>query len=162
MSGPAGPALTSHLFINFSDNLNYGGQISGGEQHTCILKCDGTLQCFGYNLSGQLGLDDTSTRGNAGGQVLSLNPIAFDPLKIPLEAPACKVGILSVIESTSIVTFSVFTTFYLYTVPSEFSEITFFSFQTQPSRGTVEVSSNGLIGNTVPLSQHFITKVIFY
>jgi cysteine-rich repeat protein len=41
-------------------------QVSVGVEHSCALLADGTLKCWGYNESGQLGLGDTQNRGNSG------------------------------------------------------------------------------------------------
>lgn len=49
-----------------------GGTVSEmalGEDHTCMLLDSGDVVCFGKNDSGQLGLGDTSTRGQVAGDV---------------------------------------------------------------------------------------------
>ena len=40
-----------------------------GANHGCALLDNDTLKCWGFNMSGQLGLGDTSGRGSAGGQM---------------------------------------------------------------------------------------------
>lgn len=40
-----------------------------GSNHGCALLDNDTLKCWGFNMSGQLGLGDTSGRGSAGGQM---------------------------------------------------------------------------------------------
>jgi len=41
-------------------------QVAVGEQHSCAILDDGTVKCWGYNASGQLGLGDVQIRGNTG------------------------------------------------------------------------------------------------
>lgn len=47
--------------------VDLGGQkildVGLGENHTCAILSDHTLKCWGYNAYGQLGLDDTTSRG---------------------------------------------------------------------------------------------------
>jgi cysteine-rich repeat protein len=41
-------------------------QVAVGVEHSCALLDDGTLKCWGYNASGQLGLGDARNRGDTG------------------------------------------------------------------------------------------------
>lgn len=43
--------------------------LSLGWLHSCALLDDNLVKCWGFNMSGQLGLGDTSGRGSAGGQM---------------------------------------------------------------------------------------------
>ena len=50
--------------------------VAAGSTHTCALLDNGTVKCWGYNVFGQLGLGDTSNRGDAAGEMGdSLPPI---------------------------------------------------------------------------------------
>lgn len=59
-------------------NLGQGRSVltvAGGVAHTCAILDDDSLRCWGYNVSGQLGLGDTSDRGDASGEMgASLSP----------------------------------------------------------------------------------------
>ncbi len=50
--------------------------VLGGDQ-TCLIFSDNTAQCFGDNAFGQLGIGDTSARGDAPGELSSLSTINF-------------------------------------------------------------------------------------
>ena len=43
--------------------------LTSGDNHNCVLLDDLTIKCWGYNGSGQLGLGDSSIRGNASGDM---------------------------------------------------------------------------------------------
>ena len=43
--------------------------ISAGSEHTCVILSGGGVKCWGGNSYGQLGLGDTSTRGDAPGEM---------------------------------------------------------------------------------------------
>jgi alpha-tubulin suppressor-like RCC1 family protein len=43
--------------------------ITAGVLHTCALLDNGTVKCWGNSASGQLGLEDVATRGDAGGEM---------------------------------------------------------------------------------------------
>lgn len=44
-------------------------QVTTGANHTCVLRDDGAVVCFGANGSGQLGLGDTANRGDQSGEM---------------------------------------------------------------------------------------------
>jgi alpha-tubulin suppressor-like RCC1 family protein len=49
--------------------------ISAGGNHTCALLDNGTIKCWGYNQTGQLGQGDDIARGNAPGQMGNALPV---------------------------------------------------------------------------------------
>jgi alpha-tubulin suppressor-like RCC1 family protein len=73
-------AIRCDSAANCGDNLpnvNLGGidaiQVTTGPYHSCALLTNGEVKCWGYNLYGQLGLGDTTNRGNAIGTIPSAN-----------------------------------------------------------------------------------------
>jgi len=50
-------------------------QLAAGYSHTCALLDDGSVKCWGRNASGELGLGDTQTRGDAPGEMGANLPI---------------------------------------------------------------------------------------
>ena len=54
-------------------NLNDATAITAGHAHTCALKADHTVACWGYNISGQLGNGNTGTDSNVPVPVSNLN-----------------------------------------------------------------------------------------
>lgn len=49
-------------------------QISAGQFHTCVVLASGSVQCWGYNEYGQLGLGDKANRGDQPGEMGSNLP----------------------------------------------------------------------------------------
>ena len=50
-------------------------QITAGAEHTCVRLDNGTVKCWGYNNSGQLGLGDTLRRGAQPGEIGTNLPV---------------------------------------------------------------------------------------
>ncbi|WP_437809070.1 RCC1 domain-containing protein [Sorangium sp. So ce1078] len=48
--------------------------IDGGSSHTCAILDNDQLKCWGYNLHGELGIGDTSHRGDGSGEMGNLLP----------------------------------------------------------------------------------------
>ncbi|WP_413612264.1 RCC1 domain-containing protein [Bdellovibrio sp. HCB-110] len=58
--------------------VNLGGatlQVAVGSQHSCAVLVSGDLKCWGFNGSGQLGYDDTVSRGKTAGSMASLSAV---------------------------------------------------------------------------------------
>ncbi len=73
-------------YIVFSDtNMAIVG-VFAGVDNTCVIRCDKKIICFGANDFGQVGQDRTLADhlGDAGTDISSATPIAFDPAKIPI------------------------------------------------------------------------------
>ncbi|NCU42135.1 MAG: hypothetical protein EOM19_05475, partial [Candidatus Moranbacteria bacterium] len=64
------------LGVNASGFLQGVSQVSSGESHTCAIKTDGTVWCWGYNLSGRLG-DNTTTSKFTPVQVVGVGNVGF-------------------------------------------------------------------------------------
>jgi hypothetical protein len=55
---------TIYVFPSYSCKSNFAD-----DKQTCALFTDSTIKCFGWNAYGQLGLGDTSSRGNGPGEM---------------------------------------------------------------------------------------------
>ena len=68
-----GSAESTNTAPGSLDPVDLGGhaalQVATGDFHTCAILDNGTLRCWGSNDKGQLGLGDTSPRGDAGGKL---------------------------------------------------------------------------------------------
>ncbi len=65
VSDPSGNALPGNVTWGF----NTGKRLAFGFQHTCSRTDDGRIKCWGQNNRGQLGYDDTTDRGDNGGEM---------------------------------------------------------------------------------------------
>ncbi len=70
-SGEMGDALPA---INLGSGRT-ALSVSAGSSNTCAVLDNDTVKCWGYNNHGQLGLEDTNTRGNQTGQMGDYLPI---------------------------------------------------------------------------------------
>lgn len=77
--GQLGLGMAQHLLAPSAPADIGPGQaaiaVSAGSHHTCALLAGGALKCWGYNVTGQLGLGDTDARGDDPGEMTSLPPI---------------------------------------------------------------------------------------
>jgi alpha-tubulin suppressor-like RCC1 family protein len=80
--GTSSAHLSVQPLISFSAGTPPLASIGAGAGHSCALRCDGRVMCFGWNGSGQLGRESTSDYGVAGGQIAALEPVALDPSKV--------------------------------------------------------------------------------
>ena len=65
VTDPSGNALPGNVTWGF----NTGKRLAFGFQHTCSRLDDGRIKCWGQNNRGQLGYDDTTDRGDNGGEM---------------------------------------------------------------------------------------------
>ena len=67
--GDAGGEMGDSLpAVNLGTNRS-ARTLTSGANHICAILDNGTVKCWGYNFSGQLGLGDTAYRGDAGGEM---------------------------------------------------------------------------------------------
>lgn len=154
VSGPGGPTLVGTSWISFSEPSTSMGSIMAGTSHTCVVRCNGAVMCFGLGATGALGRDGTASYGDSPASMAALTPIAFDPTKIPTALMGCSAILINLKEST--MTFNAFAphvTFYIHTVPSD-TDLIFISIA-DPKPNDALVTSNGMpITDSFPLSFH--------
>lgn len=97
IGGPSGgPTLVSQPSIMFSGTLAPASTVSAGPSHTCVVRDDGKLACFGSNGSGELLLGaPVANYGSSASEMLSLVNIGFHIDKIPTFTPALSLLVLS-------------------------------------------------------------------
>ena len=66
--------MAALLPINLGDTSK---AIVVGMFHTCVILNSSAVKCWGQNVNGQLGYDDTAVRGNTAGSMANLNTINF-------------------------------------------------------------------------------------
>lgn len=75
--------LSASPFIDLGTNV-LASQIATGDNHVCAIIQDGNLKCWGGNANGQLGLGDSTSRGNTAatmGDNLPVVPLGSIPVK---------------------------------------------------------------------------------
>lgn len=164
ISGSPGPLLSTMPLIQFSTAGLAIAAVSAGSSHTCALRCDGLLMCFGKNgSSGRLGYGSpTPSFGGGAGDMLNVHPVAFDPVKIPPMFRGCSARITTIVETTGgLVGFSPLVTLYLFAVSASAPDFRINTLSTFPLAGAA-VSTNDRNYNTiVSLPPRTITKVCF-
>jgi alpha-tubulin suppressor-like RCC1 family protein len=55
-------AISATVFMGLPDSAK---AIAAGAYHTCVIVTDGSLKCWGYNVTGQLGIDSVDTKGDS-------------------------------------------------------------------------------------------------
>lgn len=64
-------SMASLSAVNLGSGL-YAKQITAGQNHTCALLQNNNVKCWGRNLNGELGYDDTLSRGHSPGNMAAL------------------------------------------------------------------------------------------
>lgn len=158
IAGATGSVLSSQPYMNFSNTERFQA-ISNIEYHTCVLRCDGAVLCFGINGQGELGRGNTSQYGDLANQMTTMQPISFDPAKITIPVPGCKAIITTLTENTgALLGFNPLITFYLFSVPGSVVSFQITGFSTTPILAHITINE-GEKRSIVPLSFHHVTKV---
>jgi alpha-tubulin suppressor-like RCC1 family protein len=71
MRGSTGGSMAGLAYVNLGVSRT-AKQLAVGPQTTCAILDNDELKCWGYNGYGQLGYDDTTSRGNTGGSMAGL------------------------------------------------------------------------------------------
>jgi hypothetical protein len=85
ISGNGGAVLATQGLILFSDA---GGsatvEVLTGSSHTCIVRCNARVLCFGSGANGEIGRGSTASYGASLGDMAALGPIPFTvPIVLP-------------------------------------------------------------------------------
>lgn len=141
LSGLGGDVLGSAPFIDFSDNNLGITHLATGGQHTCVLRFDMSVICFGDNGTGQLAAGVGVNLGDSPNEMTMLSPIAFDPALVPYTL----LGLVSVdLSSGQTITMNPGQTYYYIGVPQS-REISIVSYvkTTMASSVYINVGSDG-------------------
>lgn len=156
VSGPAGGILSVQPYISFSSTLPISS-FAIGFGHTCVIRCDGAVLCFGKNAAGQLGRGSITTYGGSIGDMVSLQPVAFDPLKIPTSSANCPPRILTLVVTPALSGFDPEKTFYLMRATWADSIFSVTSFTTSTGNS---ITINGMSTAWIPLETMTIVNKI--
>lgn len=139
--------------ISFSDNANLAADIILGYKHSCIVRCNGAVTCFGSNVIGEIGLGFLAgDYGTVSTDIINISPVGFDPVKIPPGAPLCAARIVSLVDSAGAMTgFSSLVTTYVIGVRGTVDSLAFSSVVTAPATASVS-ANNLLIRDPTPLA----------
>jgi hypothetical protein len=156
VAGSTGPQLLSHPTITFSSaSARFFAVSASSGAHTCHVRCDGRVFCFGANSAGQLGLGAApSSLGGAPGDMVALQPIPFSAVAVPVLAPGCAALASSVAETSGILSssFSAFKTVYLLALTASTPTWTVTSAAVSPAGATATLNGEPLGTLFVPSS----------
>lgn len=152
--------VASMPLISFSDNSSPIHQVYSGWYHTCVLRCDGKLICFGYGIYGQLGRDSIVNVGDGVIAISTASAVAFNPAKISVPLGSCGTALIMEItlSSGALLGFSPYRTLYTMTVPEPHSTIYIVNVVTSPPDAPVSVN-NLVMRSIVSLHHGKMTKV---
>ncbi len=160
VSGPGGPPLAAQPRITLGDELHPVGDIFLGHDHSCALRCDGAVLCFGRNVEGGLGRGTSADYGDTLGHMSTLAPVAFDPSRISLAPLGCPARITALTESSGKLggAFSSLVTTYLFAVKPSVASLAILSAATYPV-GCAVVANSQTLGAIFPLDTNGVNKV---
>lgn len=146
VSGPGGPPLSLQALISFSDNTIGISLVVAARKHSCALRCDGAVICFGWNFMGQVGL--SSHLREVGSNPLDMTavagPVPLDPTRVPLATPGCPARLVNVVlnPAVAVPNFAPWVTTYLFPVAPATALLSVTTATTVPP--LAEVTVNGV------------------
>lgn len=144
VNGSGGTALTAKNPIEFMGAEIPNFTLTPGYDHTCLVRCDGGVICFGFNGSGQLGVSAGSSIGSIGdvaNEISVTNTIPFNTSNIPPKAPVCQARISTMSESTSKLTgFVSHVTTYFFVIPADVTSWALTSVSAVPKSSTISIN----------------------
>lgn len=154
-ASPPDTALATLPYISFLDDTLEITSLAVGQFHSCVLRCDRTLVCFGSGANGEIGQVGTANRGDTDGAVAALNPVPFDSAKITL----VPLAITSITLSTgeTIVTGPCRLAYVTSAIDMDFVSVT--AVVATPG-STVTVNGGAMSSTSVPLYRHLVNAVV--